>query len=78
MPTIILKVDCGYTDQPLDKDEIALVENKVQEALTEIDFKYLVFDTKYKSESLLDLEDEEIPDTRFLAPVAEFGARKAK
>lgn len=55
MPTVIFKVDCGKSDQPI-KHDLHTLENKVQEALAELDYDYLVFETIAKEESLLDLE----------------------
>ncbi|WP_018276790.1 hypothetical protein WKI13_02830 [Teredinibacter turnerae] len=55
MPTLIFKVDCGKADQPI-KHDLHTLENKVQEALAELDYDYLVFDIEATEESLLDLE----------------------
>ncbi|WP_045858763.1 hypothetical protein [Teredinibacter purpureus] len=57
MPTIIIKVDCGSSIAPLEEN-LLKIENKVQEALTELDYGFLVFDTQHVKESLLDLEDD--------------------
>jgi len=58
MPTIIFKVDCGNNDQELKHDSHKL-ENKVQEALSELDYDYLVFETEVHSEALLDSEQND-------------------
>lgn len=74
MPTVIFKVDCGRRDPKLDQ-ELRRLENKVQEALTEIDYDYLVFDTEYRKEALLDREELDCRDEPLLTVASTVGQR---